>query len=102
MHYVKRICTYSEDFFMTAFFILRDHGISTTVLVAGGRVTPTGCEVPAMVMVTVSAEVVDGSVPAVSAASSSGTSFLASLVPTTFWLLGSGGEAEELQKKRQC
>jgi hypothetical protein len=40
MHYAKRIYTYSEDFFMTAFFILRARGISTTVLVAGGGGTP--------------------------------------------------------------
>jgi hypothetical protein len=99
MHYAKRICTYSEDFFMTAFFILRAHGISTMVLVAGGGVTTAGCTVPATAMVTISAEVVDGSVPAVSAASSAGTSFPASLVPTTFWRLGLGGEAEELQKR---
>jgi hypothetical protein len=99
MHYAKRICTYSEDFFMTAFFILRACGISTMVLVAGGGVTLAGCAVPATAMVTNSAEVVDGSVPAVSAASSTGTSFPASLVPTTFWRLGSGGEAEELQKR---
>jgi hypothetical protein len=101
MHYAKRISTYNEDFFMTVFFILRAPGISTTVLIAGGVVRPAGCAVPATAMVTISAEVVDGSVLAVSAASSAGTSFPASLVPTTFWRLGSGGEAEELQK-RQC
>jgi hypothetical protein len=84
MHYAKRICTYSEDFFMTAFFILRARGISTTVLVAGGGVTPAGCAVPATTMVTIPAEVVDGSVPAVSATSSAGTSFPANSVPTTF------------------
>jgi hypothetical protein len=84
MHYAKRICTYSEDFFMTAFFILRACGISTTVLVAGGGVIPAGCAVPAMAMVTIPAEVVDGSVPAVSMASSAGTSFPANSVPTTF------------------
>jgi hypothetical protein len=26
-HYAKRICTYSDDFFMTAFFTLMAHGI---------------------------------------------------------------------------
>jgi hypothetical protein len=84
MHYAIRIYTYSKDFFMTAFFILRVRGFSTTVLVADGGVTPAGCEVPAMAMVTIPAEVVDGSVLAVSAASSAGTSFLANLVPATF------------------
>jgi hypothetical protein len=88
MHYAKRIYTYSEDFFMTAFFILRACGISTMVLVAGGEVTPAGCTVPATTMVTIPAEVVDGSVPAVSAASSAGTSFPVNSVPTTFWRLG--------------
>jgi hypothetical protein len=101
VHYAKRIYTYSEDFVMTAFFILRARGISTTVLVAGGGVTPAGCVVPVTAMVTIPAEVVDGSVPAVSAASSVGTSFPANSVPTTFWRLGSRGEAEGLQK-RQC
>jgi hypothetical protein len=52
MHYAIRIYTYSEDFFMRAFFTLRAHGFSTTVLVAGGEVTPAGCEVPATAMVT--------------------------------------------------
>jgi hypothetical protein len=84
MHYAKRICTYSKDFFMTAFFILRARGTSTTVLVAGGGVTPAGYAVPAATMVTIPSEVFDGSVPAVSAASSAGTSFPANSVPTTF------------------
>jgi hypothetical protein len=84
---------------MTAFFILRDRGISTTVLIAGGRVTPAGCTVPATAMVTISAEVVDGSVPAVSAASSAGTSFPASLVPTTFLALGVRRRSRRTAKK---
>jgi hypothetical protein len=71
--------TYSEDFFMTAFFTLRACGVSTTVLVAGGGVTPAGGAVPATAMVTVSVEVVGGSV-------------------STSWCLGSGGEADGLQK----
>jgi hypothetical protein len=74
MHYAKRIYTYSEDFFMTAFFSLRAHGFSTMVLIAGGGVTPAGCEVPATSMVTSPAEVVNGSVPAVSTAPPGGTS----------------------------
>jgi hypothetical protein len=89
----KKIYSYSEDFFMTVFFTLRARGISTTVLIAGGGVTPAGCAVPAMAMVTTPAEVVDGSVPAVSAASSAGTSFPASPVSATSWRLGSGEEA---------
>jgi hypothetical protein len=86
---------------MTAFFILRARGISTTVLNAGGGVTPAGCEVPTTVMVTIPAEVVDGSVPAVSAATSAGISFPVNPVSTTSWRLGLGEEAEGLQK-RQC
>jgi hypothetical protein len=101
MHYAKRIYTYSEDFFMTAFFGLSVRGFSTTVLVAGGGVTPAGCEVLTTVMVTSPAEVVDGSVPAVSAAPPAGTSSPANSVPVTFWRLGSGGEAARLQN-RQC
>jgi hypothetical protein len=93
MHYAIRIYTYSEDFFMAAFFILRARGFSTMVLVAGGGVTPAGCEVPATAMVTILFEVLDGSVPAVFAASSVGTLSPAKSVPVTFWRLGSGGEA---------
>jgi hypothetical protein len=99
MHYARMIYTYSEDFFITTFFILKARGISTLVLVAGGGVTPADCAVPATAMVTVPAEVVDGSVPAVFAASSAGTSFPASPVSTTSWRLGSGKEAEGLQKR---
>jgi hypothetical protein len=54
--------TYSEDFFITAFFILRVRDFSTSVLVAGGRVTPADCGVPATAMVTITVDVVDGSV----------------------------------------
>jgi hypothetical protein len=46
MHYSRKIYTYSEDFFMTAFFILKARGISTSILVAGGGVTPADCAVP--------------------------------------------------------
>jgi hypothetical protein len=42
-----KIYTYSEDFFLTAFFTLRARGISTTVLVVGGGVTSAGGAVPA-------------------------------------------------------
>jgi hypothetical protein len=70
MPYARKIYTYSEDFFVTAFSILKARGISTTVLVAGGGVTPADCTVPATALVTVPAEVVDGSIPVVSAASS--------------------------------
>jgi hypothetical protein len=48
----EKIYTYSEDFFMTAFFTLRARGVSITVLVAGGGVTPAGATVPATAMVT--------------------------------------------------
>jgi hypothetical protein len=75
----EKIYTYSEDFFITAFFTLRARGVSTTVLVAGGGVTPAGGAEPATAMVTVLGEVVAGSVP-------------------TSWRLGSGGEADGLQK----
>jgi hypothetical protein len=92
----ENIYTYSEDFFMTAFFTLRARGISTMVLVAGGGVTPTGCTVPAMAMVTTPTEVVNGSDPAVCAASSAGTSFPVNSVSATFWHLGSEREAEGL------
>jgi hypothetical protein len=71
--------TYSEDFFMTAFFTLRARGVSTMALLAGGGVTPTGGVVPATAMVTIPVAVVDGSVP-------------------TSWHLGSGGEADGLRK----
>jgi hypothetical protein len=98
-YYARKIYPYSEDFFMTAFFILKARGISTSVLIAGGGVTPADCAVPATAMVTVPAEVVDGSIPAVSAASSAGTSFPANPVSTTSWRLGSGEEAEGLQKR---
>jgi hypothetical protein len=101
MHYAKRICTYSEDFFMIDFFSLRVHGLITTVLVAGGGFTPADCEVPATAMVTIFAEAVEGSIPAVSAAPPVGTSSPANSVPVTFWRLGSGGETKELQN-RQC
>jgi hypothetical protein len=97
----EKIYSYSEDFFMkkSAFFTLKTRGISTTVLVAGSGVTPASCMVPAMAMVSTLAEVVNGSVPVVSAASSVGTSFPASLVSATSWRLGSGEEAEGLQKR---
>jgi hypothetical protein len=68
--------------------------VVTTVLVAGGGVTPADGEVPTAAMVTIPAEVVDGSVPAVSAS-------LVNSAPITFWRLGSGGEAKGLQN-RQC
>jgi hypothetical protein len=74
----EKIYTYSDDFFMTAFFTLA-RGVSAMVLVAGGGVTPAGGAVPATAMVTVPVEVVYGSVP-------------------TSWRLGSGGEADGLQK----
>jgi hypothetical protein len=74
-----KIYTYSEDFFMTAFFTLRARGVSTMVLIAGGGVTPACGTVPTTAMVTAPVAVVDGSVP-------------------TSWRSGSGGEADGLKK----
>jgi hypothetical protein len=90
---------------MPDFFNLSACGFTTTVLIAGGGVTPaegTGCpgELPATVMVTTAAEVVDRSVPTVFAELPAGTSSLENTVPTTFWRLGSGGEEEGLQHKQ--
>jgi hypothetical protein len=86
---------------MIDFFCLRVRDLITTVLVAGGGFIPADCEVPAMAMVTIFAEAVEGSVPAVSVAPPAETSSPANSVPTTLWRLGSGGEAEGLQN-RQC
>jgi hypothetical protein len=91
---------------MPDFFSLSARGFTTTVLIAGGGVTPVegaGCpgEVPTMAIVTTPAEVVDRSIPAVSAEPPAGTSSPANAVPTTFRRLGSGGEEEGLQH-RQC
>jgi hypothetical protein len=85
---------------MAAFFSLRARGFLTMVLVAGGRFTLADCEVPAMAMVTIFAEAVEGSVPAVFAAPPAGTSSPANSVPVTFWRLGSGGEAKGLQNRQ--
>jgi hypothetical protein len=74
----KKMYTYSEDFFMTAFFTLRARGVSTAVLVAGSGVTPAGGAVPATAMVTAPVAEADGSVP-------------------TSQRSGSGGEAGGLQ-----
>jgi hypothetical protein len=70
-----------------------------TVLVAGGGVTPADGEVPATAMVTIPADIVDGSFPAVSTSPPAGTSSPANSAPITFWCLGSGGEAEGLQNR---
>jgi hypothetical protein len=45
IHYAKRIYTYSEDFFMIAFFILRARGIHprNTLLVAGSHQLVARC-----------------------------------------------------------
>jgi hypothetical protein len=71
------------------------------VLVAGGRVTPADGEVRATATVTTPTDVVAGSVPAVSAEPPAGTSSPANSVPTTFWRLGSGGEADGLQNTQR-
>jgi hypothetical protein len=57
---------------MTAFFTLKASGVSTTVLVAGGGVTPAGGVVPATAMVTAPVVEADGSVPTTSRSSSGG------------------------------
>jgi hypothetical protein len=57
---------------MTAFFTLRARGVSTTVLVAGGGVTPAGGAMPAMAMVTVPVAEADGYVPTSSRSGSGG------------------------------
>jgi hypothetical protein len=90
---------------MPDFFSLSARGFTTTVLIAGGGVTPAkgaGCpdEVPATAMVTTPVEVVDGSVPAVSAEPPAGTLSPANAVLTTFQRVGSGGEEEGLQHKQ--
>jgi hypothetical protein len=90
---------------MLDFFSLSARSLTTTVLIAGGGVTPAegaGCpsEVPATAIVTTPADVVDGSVPAVSAEPPAGTLSLANAVPTTFRRLGSGGEEEGLQHRQ--
>jgi hypothetical protein len=86
---------------MADFFSLRARGFITTVLVAGGGVTTADGEVPATAMVTIPADVVDGSVPAVSVALPAGTSSQLNSAPITFWRLGPLGEAGGLQN-RQC
>jgi hypothetical protein len=90
---------------MPDFFSLSARGFTTTVLIASSWVTPAegaGCpgEVPATATVTTPADVVDGSIPAVSAEPPAGTSSPANLTPNTFWRLGSGGEAEGLQNSQ--
>jgi hypothetical protein len=89
---------------MAGFLSLSTRGFTTTVLITGGGVTPaegTRCpgEVPATAIVTTPAEVVDVSVPAISAEPPVGTSSPANAVPTTFQCLGAGGE-EGLQHKQ--
>jgi hypothetical protein len=90
---------------MPDFFSLSARSFTTTVLVADGGVTPAegaGCpgEVPATATVTTPAEVVDRSVPAVSAEPPAGTSSPVNAVPTTFRRLGPGGDEERLQHRQ--
>jgi hypothetical protein len=89
---------------MAGFLSLSTRGFTTMVLITGGGVTPAEgarCPsvVPATVMVTTPAEVVDGSIPAVSTEPPAGTSSPANAVPTNFRHLGSGGE-EGLQHRQ--
>jgi hypothetical protein len=86
---------------MPDFFSLSARGFTTTVLVAGGGVTPAEgarCpgKVPATATVTTPVEVVDGSVPAVFMEPPAGTSSPAPSAPTTF---GAWGQKE---KKKDC
>jgi hypothetical protein len=92
----EKIYTYSEDFFMTAFFTLRARGVSTTVLVAGGGITPAGSAVPATATETAPVAEVDGSVPTTATVTAPVAEADGS-VPTS-WRTGSGGEAGGLQK----
>jgi hypothetical protein len=90
---------------MPDFFSLSACGFTTTVLIAGGGVTPAegaGCpsEVSATAMVMTPADVVDGSVPAVSTEPPAGTSSPANEVPIIFRRLGSGGEEEGLHHRQ--
>jgi hypothetical protein len=59
--------TYSEDFFMTAFFTLIARRVLIMVLIAGGGVTPAGGAVPATTMVTAPVAEADGSAPVIEA-----------------------------------
>jgi hypothetical protein len=101
----EKIYTYSEDFFMTAFFTLRARGVSTTVLVAGGGITPAGSAVPAKANGSAPVAEVDGSTPFTEADGSVPTTATVTApvaeadgsVPTS-WRTGSGGEAGGLQK----
>jgi hypothetical protein len=85
---------------MPDFFSLSARGFTTTVLVADGGVTQADGEVPATATVTTPADVVDGSVPAISVEPPAGTSSPANSAPTTFWRLVSGGEVEGLQNRQ--
>jgi hypothetical protein len=84
MHYEKGSPLTAKIFFMADFFSLRARAFITTVLVAGGGVTPADGKVPTTTMVTIPADVVDGSIPAFSAEPPAGTSSPASSVLTTF------------------
>jgi hypothetical protein len=59
----NKMCTYSEDLFMIAFFTRMTHGVSASVLAAGGGATPAGGVVPSTAMVTDPAAEAAGSVP---------------------------------------
>jgi hypothetical protein len=59
----NKMCTYSKDLFMTAFFTRMTRGVSASVLVAGGGTTPAGGVVAVTAMVTDPATEAAGSVP---------------------------------------
>jgi hypothetical protein len=81
---------------MTTFFTLIARGVSTTVPVAGGRVTPAGGVAPATAMVTAPVAEADGSVPT-TATVTTPVAEADRFVPTS-WHSGLGGEAGGLQK----
>jgi hypothetical protein len=59
----NKMGTYSEDLFMTALFTRMTHGVSASVLAAGGGATLAGGAMPATAMVTDPAAEAAGSVP---------------------------------------
>jgi hypothetical protein len=99
---------------MTAFFTLIAHGVSTTVPIAGGGVTPAGGTVPTTAMVTAPVAEANGSAPVAEVDGSTPFTEADGSVPTTAtvtapvaeadgsvpssWRSGLGGEVGGLQK----
>jgi hypothetical protein len=80
---------------MTAFFTLIANGVSTTVPVAGGGVTPAGGAVPTTVMVTAPVAEANGSAPIAEADGSAPVAEADGSVPTSS--LSGLGKADGLQ-----